>query len=50
MAIKVNWCVLDTKYHLMRADSRSFGNDFARSVVIFIVDNSPSSHTDNGKK
>ena len=30
--------------------SRSFGNDFARNVVIFDVDNSSSSHTDNHKK
>ena len=29
--------------------SRSFGNDFARNVVIFGVDNSSSSHTDNRK-
>ena len=27
----------------------SFGNDFARNVVIFDVDNSSSSHTDNCK-
>ena len=27
----------------------SFGNDFARNVVIFGVDNSSSSHTDNQK-
>ena len=26
-----------------------FGNDFARNVVIFGVDNSSSSHTDNQK-
>ena len=25
----------------------NFGNDFARNVVIFSVDNSSSSHTDN---
>ena len=29
------------------ADSWSFGNDFARNVVRFGVDNSSSSHTDN---
>ena len=29
--------------------SWSFGNDFARNVVIFGVDNSSSSHTDNRK-
>ena len=29
--------------------SWSFGNDFARNVVIFSVDNSSSSHTDNRK-
>ena len=27
----------------------SFGNDFSRNVVIFGVDNSSSSHTDNCK-
>ena len=27
----------------------SFGNHFARNVVIFRVDNSPSSHSDNRK-
>ena len=27
----------------------SFGNDFARNVIIFGVDNSSSSHTDNLK-
>ena len=29
--------------------SWSFGNDFARNVVIFVVDNSSSSHTHNRK-
>ena len=29
--------------------SWSFGNDFARNVVIFSCDNSSSSHTDNRK-
>ena len=29
--------------------SWNFGNDFARNVVIFIVDNSSSSHADNSK-
>ena len=29
--------------------SWSFGNDFARNVVVFGVDNSSSSHTDNRK-
>ena len=28
-------------------DERSFGNDYARNVLIFAVDNSSSSHTDN---
>ena len=32
------------------AGSWSFGNNFARIVVIFGVDNSSSSHTDNQKK
>ena len=27
----------------------NFGNEFARNVAIFGVDNSPSSHADNGK-
>ena len=31
------------------ADSREFGNDFARNVVILAVHNSSSSHTDNHK-
>ena len=31
------------------AGSWKFGNDFARNVVIFAVDNSSSSHTDNHK-
>ena len=31
------------------AGSWSFGNDFARNVVIFGVDNSSSSHTVNYK-
>ena len=31
------------------AGSWNFGNDFARNVIIFIVDNSSSSHTDNHK-
>ena len=30
-------------------DSFSFGNDFARNVIIFGVDNSSSSHSDNRK-
>ena len=30
-------------------DSWSFGNDFARNVIIFGVDNSSSSHIDNCK-
>ena len=28
----------------------NFGNDFARNVIIFGVDNSSSYHTDNRKK
>ena len=31
------------------AGSWKFGNDFARNVVIFAVDNSSPSHTDNHK-
>ena len=31
------------------AGSPSFGNDFARNVIIFDIDNSSSSHTDNRK-
>ena len=31
------------------ADSWSFDNDFARNVIIFEVDNSSSSHSDNCK-
>ena len=31
------------------AGSWSFGNDFARNVIIFGVDNSQSSHADNHK-
>ena len=27
----------------------SFGNDFAKNVIILVVDNSSSSHTDNLK-
>ena len=27
-----------------------FGNDFAKNVAIFGVNNTPSSHTDNRKK
>ena len=29
--------------------SWNFGNDFAKNIVIFDVDNSASSHTDNRK-
>ena len=32
------------------AGSRAFGNDLARNVVIFDVDNSSSFHAENGKK
>ena len=32
-----------------RKGSWSFGNDFARNVMIFGVDNNSSSHTDNLK-
>ena len=32
------------------AGSWSFGNDFARNIIIFGVDNSSSSHSDNHKK
>ena len=31
-------------------DEWNFGNDFARNVIIFGVDNSSSYHTDNRKK
>ena len=31
------------------AGSWSFDNDFARNVIIFVVDNSSSSHSDNRK-
>ena len=31
-------------------DSWRFGNDFARNIIIFCVDNSSSSHSDNDKK
>ena len=30
-------------------DTLSFGNDYARKVVIFVVDNSLSSHAENRK-
>ena len=33
-----------------KVGSWNFGNDFARNIVIFGVDNSSSSHTDNQKK
>ena len=32
-----------------RGGSWSFDNDFARNVIIFAVDNSSSSHSDNRK-
>ena len=32
-----------------RAVSWNFGNDFARNIVIFVVDNNSSSHADNRK-
>ena len=32
-----------------QADSWSFGNDFAKNVVFFGVDNSSTSHIDNRK-
>ena len=31
------------------ADSRSFDNDITRNVIIFCIDNSSSSHSDNRK-
>ena len=49
IVIKVNGCILAYQVH-DGAGSRTSGNDFARNVVIFGVDNGSLSYSDNRKK
>ena len=43
-------CIAPTEKHLNGKGSWSFNDDFARNAIIFGVDNSLSSDTDNLKK
>ena len=41
--------IVTTKLHLMQKGEWSFGNDYARNVTIFSVDNDSSSRPNNPK-
>ena len=46
---KEKWVYSDYVIAFDRKVTWSFGHDYARNVVIFNVDNSSSSHSDNSK-
>ena len=49
IVIKKSMCIVDMNITFDSTGSWSFGNDFAKNVVIFGVDNSSSCHADNHK-
>ena len=49
IVIKKSMCIADMNITFDSTGSWSFGNDFAKNVVIFGVDNSSSCHADNHK-
>ena len=47
--MKKSMYIVAIEQHLMENESGSFGNDYARNIIIFGVDNTSLSHTDNLK-